>query len=496
MQVQALYVPIVFLGVYESVVVLLQLTQVLPAHSGFFSTTGSGSNPNITAMIICLAVPACVEMVMRAQKRFRYLNAGFLVLMIAAIVATQCRSALLALLCVAVFFLIDFFRQITSKTLRYTLLVVPILLLVTFMVYFQQKKDSGNGRLTIWQLSGELIAENPISGYGYGYFEKAYNLHQSEYFSTTLTGEKARMNASYTGMAYNEYLEQSVMGGLVGGALFLLLVLGWLWSGFRQRRRAWAPFAGVLCFGIMSLFNFTVAYPMLLLFFFFYGAIISQDAAFQDPSPVSMMVDTKNGYKKQGAGKPLRLPLRHKPLMLVASLAGVVFVVLSLQKYDAQRELTKAERLLKSGRIIQAAALLKSIEPHISTSEAFYTTKATCCMISKDWTHARLALLDALQYTSNPGLMQQLAMVSSRLGRFDEAARYLQVVCGMEPHLFLPRMYLLGLYEHTAQTEKANAQAKEIVAMKPKFDSEQVQRYKKRAAEVLLSHAKAPSQTL
>ncbi|HBL71720.1 MAG TPA: hypothetical protein DD409_01830, partial [Bacteroidales bacterium] len=143
------------------------------------------------------------------------------------------------------------------------------MVLLFFLITTHQQKSAGDGRTLIWRLSTEMVAQRPLQGYGYGYFEKAYNLYQADYFNEQPRPEAEQMKASFTAMAYNEYLEQSVMGGLIGGLLFLAVILTLLLSAWRQRRHSLAPLAGMMAFALMSLFNFTVAYPILFVGFLF-----------------------------------------------------------------------------------------------------------------------------------------------------------------------------------------------------------------------------------
>jgi hypothetical protein len=268
-------------------------------------------------------------------------------------------------------------------------------------------------------------------------------------------------------MAYNEYLEQSVMGGVFGGILLLTVVLGALWNGWKNKHQSLAPFAGVLVFALMSLFNFTVAYPVVFVCFLFYAAVSLVSA---DPS-----------------GNPVIITTACIPRVLTVGfvIVAFVFVLFSLRKYQAQRQLTHADQLLSEGKQAQCGRLLSEIEPHVATSEAFYLTKARYQMAGRNLKQVRLTLLQLLQYTSNPALMQELAQVTARLGHYLEAERLLVTASGIEPHLFRPRVLLMEFYRQTGQSQKAATEAKAIIEMKPKFDSHQVHQYKKRARQIL-----------
>jgi O-antigen polymerase len=531
-----LYLPILLTGVVEAFVVLLQWVHFIPSHSPFFPVTGTGTNPNLSAMVLCMAVPAAVEWPAATRGSVLFLKIALLVVLLTAILLTHCRSALLALLAISLLYLPSLLRalklagikstqlsragaagaggesfdssshagrssRLPMRIARGALVVLPLLLVLTFFVVNRQKEASSNGRLTIWHLTGELIARRPFLGYGYGYFEKAYNLHQAAYFNQAPRPEQERMNASFTGMAYNEYLEQMVMGGVLGGVLFTAFLASLLYRGWRYRSRLRGPLAGVLVFSLMSLFNFTVAYPVLLLFLLLYAARIA-DAEISTAAAVDP--DSESATRPAFAGaSPLKGSEKRSKIHSSTILRSVFFwfdtgkpravflaaclvtLLLSLPKYRAQQDLTRAASLLKSGHLHQAGELLSAIEPQIASSEAYYTTRAQYHLAQRDYPSARADLLQVLRYTSSPYPMQDLASVSATLGKMEEAEHYLLTTCGIEPHLLRPRVLLMELYHHTGQYEKARVRAREILALKPKVDTPQVERYRKRAAAVL-----------
>ena len=74
-----------------------------------------------------------------------------------------------------------------------------------------------------------MIFEEP-GGYGYGLFDKNYNIAQEEYFSSkTNTTFEERKNARHVITGYNDYIEQSIEGGIAGGlfitAFYALFIL-------------------------------------------------------------------------------------------------------------------------------------------------------------------------------------------------------------------------------------------------------------------------------
>jgi len=484
LRAETLYLPIVITGIIEAVVVLLQALHISSSNTTFFLVTGTGNNPNIAAMIMCLSVPASVAWIKTKEKTAVYILKGLiLLLLVAAILITRCRSAVLGLLVVLPFLFIRFRQLIPGKRSPLWVVVVPVLLLIFFLVINQQKLASSSGRLTIWKLSTQLIADKPITGYGYGYFEKNYNLHQAGYFNSGNGSEQEVMTAAYTGMAYNDVIEQTVMGGVVGGLLFLLCLLLPIWKGWKNRSDLTLPLSGVVIFTLMSQFNFTISHPILFLFFLLYVTVINGHNSVAVTSNVYSEIEKKGNW------------LNTKLNIVIVILAACI-VFFSLPKYRAQLELTRADVLLKKGQYTQAGYLLRDIEPRIATSEAFYAVKANYLLSRGDVLGALSALQKRLQFTLNPRLLLDMAQLAFIQKEYALATSSLQTAAGIEPHKFRPKVMLMALYYRLGDANKAKQMATTIIRLKPKIDSREVHLYKKQAEVILAGKPVAVSDYL
>jgi tetratricopeptide (TPR) repeat protein len=440
----------------ESIAVLLQYFHLVPSNSTNFAITGTLDNPNIAAMVICMSIPTWIEITRLLKPGYRYFTLLFWIVTVVAFVLLQCRTALIG---TAIIVVVYFFGSNWKKfkQLKAISIIVLALLVVGFFILHQQKQASANGRLTIWKVSAEMIAKKPLTGYGYGLFQKEYNLQQADYFNRELRPEQERMNAGYTGMAYNEYLEHTVMGGIPGGLLFTAVMLTLLWTGWKNRDTTLTPFAGVAAFAVMSLFNFTIESPMLLLSFMIYASILLAQ------------------NRVHATNKTFVLPKR---VTLLCTCIGIAFIVFSIQKYNAQKELKVAKQMLQSGQINSAGMILDEIEPDISTSEAYYRTKTSFYLCHNNYEKALASTIRALNYASYPSLIINAAQFSDKLGKADDVEKYCKVASGIEPHLFRPRVLLMEMYLRTGQNQKAKKIANDILTMKPKINSEKVTEYK------------------
>lgn len=466
---QHLYISVALLGVAQSVVVILQSVHLLPSHSTDFTITGTLENPNITAMLICLSIPSWIEITLRVKRSYKFLLTFVWLLITIALVLLQCRTALIGIAVITSIYMVSYVKKKTGDISNLTKImfsVILVALITTFIVLQQKKKASADGRMTIWKVSAEMIAKKPMTGHGYGVFQREYNLQQANYFNRSLRPEQEQMNAGFTAMAYNEYLEQTVMGGLPGGILFTAMILSLLWSGWKTRQTTVAAFAGIAAFATMSLFNFTIESPILLYGFAIYTSVLLTQ---------NRTSSFKNSF------------IIPKKVASISVFIMIIFIVMSIQKYEAQKKLTLAIKLLDNGQLKSAGEILTNIEPEISTSEAFYRTKANYLIASKDFRKAQNYIVKALEFTSSPKLILIAAQLSERNGNLLEAEQYYKLVCGIEPHLLRPSVMLMQMHQRNGQNEKAKTIAKVIINMKPKFNNEQARKYKQIARIVITS---------
>jgi O-antigen ligase len=135
--------------------------------------------------------------------------------------------------------------------------------------------DSG-GRITVWKEIGQVIAEHPVVGVGYG------NLM-----------EATRLVAGYYKHAHNLYLETAGEGGLIGlGILIWVFVSCWRLGGRLVRRRRRTAVLGrayqgvVFCLLIANFFGQRFFDFGLSGFFFLLSALVALEERFTRAEPL------------------------------------------------------------------------------------------------------------------------------------------------------------------------------------------------------------------
>lgn len=145
--------------------------------------------------------------------------------------------------------------------------VLLVLLPLSGYLMYHMKKDSADGRLFIWKVSISLFSERPLKGFGYGRFGAVYNPYQEEYVEKYPLSVTEVQNIRSVNMPYNEFLEQCIGGGLVGGIFFMSIPAYFIALAYRRKRWVELAISGNIL--IMCSFNFvTQAIPVWFMYVF------------------------------------------------------------------------------------------------------------------------------------------------------------------------------------------------------------------------------------
>ena len=434
-------------GALHIVCIVFQKLGVIASGSAYFGVTGCGENPTVAALYLVGCLPILAgRMAQSGQKA----ALGFFIAVAAVcIMLLRCRTAYVGAAAVAAVFLCARCRAFaTSRKVGRRYLAagtVSLLLAVSAAgaALYAMKKDSADGRLLIWRLSAGMMAERP-QGYGYGLFERNYNLTQAGYFAGGAfeSGEKA--NADFVFMPYNDFIEQGVEGGVAGmaflAAFYVLMARRAVLSGDRRS-------AAVFCsFGVMSLFNFvyTSVSPWFLLM-----------------CHASFVMAGEDGLKPEKRW--------------VAGLAGAamlcVTALLSYKSFGLTTAQVRLKKIEDEGRFVDDRRYAE-IAGMAGTSEAFWTRRARNSMGRERYSDALRHIAQARAYSSSPELFLMAYRCRMRLGSPEAAVGSLDTLSYMLPRKLTVKYMLMNHYAARGNKEKAVRYAGEILAADVKVWSE------------------------
>lgn len=455
------------LAVVEAVICILQFIGIANSHDNYFKVKGTFENPNTTAMYIVSCIPYAISTL--RTKKWRIVTGISSVFMLVALVIINCRTAYLGLVTILLVYIlrsIDYRKYIlrNGKT-KITLLVIALSIFVIMgsLYLYESKKSSADGRLFIWKVSTQMIAQRPLSGYGYGFFQKEYNLFQAEYFQTHSTTADEKLHASYVFMPYNDLLEQAIQGGIPGAVLYLTCM--GLVVFYSLKSKLIPESAMIISFLTMSQVNYGIqAIPLWMLFLLGAASVTSHTE--------KQLINLLN-------------PLTNKVVTLIMLLMVISIGVNLAEKREAQQKLPIAIRLFKSNRHRQAINLLDTYKIKAGTSELYFGTYAKILMETRHNEKATEAFDEALLYAAKPSYLMDKALCCKQTEKVNETIQCLQLVASMKPCNLRSRYLLMRVYADADLKHNATEMAQEITQMPVKIQSAESNYYQAQAKAYL-----------
>ena len=412
---EGIYRGLLIIAVIHVFCVFAQWLGLMEPENSLYPVTGACDNPNVTAMYLVGVLPVLLSVTrMRAVARLLFL---FLILL--AIVLLRCRTAYIGL-AVEVVVMLFAYGKARRLVLSHRWVVVIGVLVCAFSAVklYNMKRDSADGRLLIWKVSAMMIAERPM-GCGYGLFPKHYNLRQAEDFHEEHGTETERRNASFVYMAYDDFLEHGVEGGVIG----MLFLMGF-YAIFTKRSMDAAGKSPSLwglplsAFAVMSLVNFVVAGIQTWLLVICCAAMVAAGGGGRTDEPD----ETVGGHS-----------------LLLQRLVGAALVVLVLmlsvitvRMTYAQYRLGRIEERISAGEAVDDSEFA-DIEDCAYSSEAFWNYRAANHINRNNYDEALESIGRTLEYTSSPTSIMMQSHCLLNLGDTARAVSCIREIRDMQP---------------------------------------------------------------
>lgn len=436
----ATYTGIMIIAVLESIIVLLQCLQILPVKNDSFLCTGTWVNPNVTAMFLALSLFAVLQVLSTIGNPL--LKNGLLLIVLSSILLLYCRTAHLA----ALLFVLNHYKEQIKQIWRtkkifslngIVYLALIVLSLFIFLSPFLNKQKSMEARINIWQNSIHLILKEPLTGYGVGRFEREYNLH---------TVTKKLSENSHINMAYNDFLEITIEGGVP--VLLIWCFFLFLFTRFCLRNQF--SLMPIIAMVIIQLTNFGFqAIPVLALFLIY---VVAGNAN----------IDLSRSIRNESDGDVKAKQTNFKVIYLIFAIATSVFLYKVITITGAFYEQKKIHSNLQKPDVLFSFSKLETI---LSFSNGYHENFGDAYMAKRLFGKAIVQYKEALKSCSRPNVFAKCGFCFRILKQYDSSEYYYRQVQYIEPQKLRPRMALLQLYQQKRDTIKAEAKAKEILAM-------------------------------
>jgi O-antigen polymerase len=461
-----LFAGLVFIGMAQAVYGLGQYVHWFSniAASGF-RMSGSFDNPAGFAAALSVCFPFALFLVSKKKIYWRLIGGVAAVLFIVAVVLSQSRAGVLAIIVIIVIWTIKRFnvKWLNDCTKRTKIVGSGILVIAILVGLYFVKKDSADGRLLIWKCSTNMILDRPLLGHGVGSFQRDYMLYQADYFRNHPATSSA-MLADIVKHPFNEFLLILVEHGLVGGLLLGIFVF--ILIREYNRNKSLERFYAMLCLvgmGIFACFSYPLSYPFVKLIAVFCAAFIMQNEAVKWNIP-------------KGIFSVL------KPAVLIVSVALLVLTVKMYQ--DEYYWNTIAQRSL-AGETRKVLPDYARLYPWMNRNGLFVYNYAAELNYIGEWKQSNKLMTECSGLYNDNDVQLILADNCQQQKQYAEAEEHLKLAYEMIPNRFIPLYRLALLYKKEGKINKANQIARMIVTKPVKIMSGDVLSIKSEMKELV-----------
>ncbi|RVT71972.1 hypothetical protein EOD40_16255 [Flavobacterium sufflavum] len=479
------FVSIAGIAMGESMYCIGQFFGGFKSQSKLFAVTGSWNNPNVTAIFLALTVPVFLNLFQDKYKKI--VLTGFLSVLI-SLLLLKCRAAFIGtVLSIIVFYgleyqFINWVKNKKNNTSAKALLILGLLIIIPLSSQlYNAKKDSADGRKFIWKVSAIMAFERPVTGYGYGSFEKEYNLYQANYIQNDKATAEEVANAGPVIMPHNELIQNVVEGGIIG-LILISLFFGSLLFAVKQKNRTeqkklnteavsqaknsvfHLAYAGVVSFIGMSMVNSTIQIVPIMCLLIIYAAIVCSTL---NPIEIPRFLSFVRRSKA--------FSIASKTVIIAIS---VYLLYLLLGMATADRKNKEAKLLKEAGHYEQSLQIMPDLEPYLKEDSHYWDNYGHIYFKAQKFQEAIICFKKAKALSTLPEFYMGAGICYEKLHQYPKVIQQYETLIALYPSKFLYRMLLLETYFKNKNFSKAIFLAQEIIQMKPKIPSEKVERYK------------------
>ena len=490
---------LLFTGIRESWIGLEQLMGRQISNHSFFNITGTFYNPGpyggYLAVIFSIAFLLIIAGYQREKKRYDFLKSTlgrsilntrsllYVVAVVTAVLtfillpATQSRTAWIAIFVVTFIvilnyagvkeIILDFYKK--HKRLSYLGVIIGFLLvIISCYVLYGIKKDSANGRFLMWKVTALMIADNPATGVGLGHFTQGFAETQADYFSDGKHDAEMSVAGS-PDSPFNEYLCIAAEQGLLGLALFMMIIFLVLKNLFSQNYQYKAFGAGLGALLIFSLASYPFGlWPFRIIFVIFCAA----------------------------GGNTIPILRSHFSNRFVTSSIVVITLIISGLIYIYYKPFKESYKKWREASIFyddkhfdqQLVDDYRELYPYIKDNFTFLFQYGHILNKKEEWNNSNTILKRGTRFSSDPMFYNIIGNNYKELGMLDSSAYFYQKAHDIIPSRMYPLYLQMKLYDQTGERESTINIARRIIEMKEKITSPATADMKKEAAELLIKY--------
>ncbi len=444
------------IGITESVWGLAQLSGFLPSYHALYRFTGSLFNPGPYCGMLAILLPLALYLGLRKPSHPLIAHTGLIcsTAVIILLPAGMSRSAWIAALagCGWVLWkhgsLASAIRNFFRLKRRYFLPVAFLCLLLLCGIgtgMYALKKDSADGRLLMWKVSGMAVEEAPWTGQGPGSFAGAYGKAQASYFTNQPHSSQEEYVAGCPEYGFNEYLQITTELGIIG----LLLFAGTVLSAFRQAcEQHQAGIAGsLIAFAVFAFFSYPFSVLPLSLLFVVFIALCPPPAESHYP------------------------PIIPRTIILLIT-GACLYAGNGLLKKAAHLRTWQEEKRYFDMEIYEGTVEeYRRLYPALKEFAPFLFEYGQCLAKTGQYEESITVLSEGALRSADPMFYNIIGRNEQALGHYEAAEKAFLRAYRTVPHRLYPLYLLAELYISTGQYEKAADVIRKALAQKPKIMS-------------------------
>lgn len=332
---------------------------------------------------------------------------------------------------------------------------------------FQLKEDSANGRLLMWKISCQAIAERPWTGGGSEGFPAAYAEAQERYFAAGKGSIEEIYVAGTPEHAFNEYLTMAVRYGW--GGLAFLLAVGIVAVVCATHLRAYGIAGALLTVAVFAFSSYPLQLPDFL-------------------SAVVMLVTVSVcSYLKHNSCGLRGLWIISVPFCLYVSLKGLQQSDVWQARHEAAKEWRMVRTLYHMEAYATACEDYAPLYERMRWNHNFLFEYGRALHQSGQYEASNRIMEEAERLCGDPMILNIQGKNYQALGKFNRAALLYRRAYDRLPNRIYPLYLAMEMYASSdcRQKEMAKELAQRIISTKEKIPSQAVEEMKKRARELL-----------
>lgn len=464
-------------GLVEAVWGMQQLHGYAYSNHSLFRLTGSFFNPGPYCGYLAVVLPVCLWAALKFQKGMHYFAWICVGAILIVLPAGMSRSAWMAAVvaCGWVYWTERIgWEKAKAAYKRYKNATIPFIAIVAILAgcaiagVYGMKRDSADGRLLMWKVTGKAIAGQPLAGTGLGGFPAAYAEAQGEYFATgTATGQEKQV-AGCPEYAFNEYLQIGLEQG-IGGLIVFVLWLGSMgYYGIRNRQHG--AVGGVLALAVFAVSSYPLQLPSFWMILVFLGAICV----------------TKDGTQARSSALSVSSAY---PITIISllSLASVCLFILQKGQYEVYKRWGRMQTVYNNKAYESVSEDYKDLHDKLKHKPEFLFEEAQCLSKTGRYAEAIRVLERAKRLSGDPMIRYMIAKNRQATGDYREAERELLHAIGILPERLYPYYLLAKLYAEPAfyQADKFRAAAGAVLTKEPKVESSAIREMRTEIKKIL-----------